>query len=189
MHRCVKTLLSCAVFMCAHTKHKYILWMKVSWQKELWDSCRKDEILFCQKLWFWFCKTRSYLFLKLFYSISRENFHLYCLPHLCWLMPWGHQCCFSAGYRQKASFHLARTWGRQQNTIKILIFILAFLSFSESSLGIKVSRHLFLSCRSHSGSSSHRHSLHTEWRWVWGEQQEWRLGNTSIFCSKTWQLF
>lgn len=201
MHKCVETALSCYYFYVCALGQQY--WSTKStcifsrWKcpdiKSFVTLAGKMKSSSAQPLWYWSCKTRRTL-LEVLLLHLRENFHLHCLPHLCWLTPWGHQCCFSAGYRQKASFHLARTWGRWRNTWHVSIFILAVqyrnICFSESSLGIKVSRQAICSYHTEATlAAPHRHSLHTEWRWVWEEQQEWRVGNKSLLCSKTWQPF
>lgn len=84
-----------------HSLHKSLLI-----EKALCDSSRKDEILFCLATTMLVLQNQKLSFPEVFLLQLTENLSLHCLPHLCWSVPWGHQCCSSAGDRQKASFHL-----------------------------------------------------------------------------------
>lgn len=158
MHRCFETALLCYYFyMCAagwqhpSTQSTSMLLGKKSPDRKstLWLFQERWNALLPRHCSAGPAKPQVKL-LEVFLLKLRENFALHCLPHLCWSMPWGRQCCFSAGDRQKASFHLVHIWERQQNTCHVSIFLLMFqhrnIHSSESCVGMNVSRQAISCC-------------------------------------------
>lgn len=184
------------IFMCVPWDHKtpghkaqvHSLDKSLLTEKTVCDSSRKDEILFCLATVVLVWQNQKLSLPEDFLLQLGENFALHCLPHLCWSMPWGHQCCFSADDRQKASFHLVRIWGRQQNTWHVSIFLLMFqcrnIYLFESHVGMNVSRQAISFCNSEAALAAllRRDSLHSEQRCMREKQREQRAGDTSLLC-------
>lgn len=119
IHKCTDVLklrFHVSVFTCvpqddntpAHKAQVHSLDKSLLIEAAVCDSSRKDEVLFCLATVVLVLQNEKLSLPQVFLLQLRENFALHCLPRLCWSMPWGHQCCFSAGNKQKASFHLVR---------------------------------------------------------------------------------
>lgn len=117
MHGCVELHFHITIFTrvlydddtAAHQAQAHSLDKCLLIEKAFTDSSRTEDILFCLATVVPAIQKRKLNFPIISLLLHGKNFALYCLPHLCWSMPWGHLCCFSAGDKQKASFHLVRT--------------------------------------------------------------------------------
>lgn len=195
MHRCVETAHLCYYFYACALGRQHPSTQSTSTFLGK-NSDRKSTLWLFQERWNALLPSHrnagpakpQVTLLEVFLLQLRENFALHCLPHLCWSMPWGHQCCFSAGDRQKASFHLVHIWGRQQNTRHVSIFLFMFqhrnIHSSESRVGMNVSRQAISCCNAEAALAVllHRDSLHSKQRCTQAEQWERREGDTSLLC-------